>query len=123
MTHSAILVEDNQTIRDQLTEALLDLSNIRVIAFAETANEGIALCAQPSGWSLAVVDLFLRQGSGFEVLRSIRDRSRNTRVVVLSNYATSDMRKRCEAFGSDAVFDKSTELDDFFEYCVGAFPN
>jgi two-component system OmpR family response regulator len=40
------------------------------------------------------------------------------RVIVLSNYATADIRARCLALGADAVFDKSTELDIFLDYCA-----
>ena len=39
-------------------------------------------------------------------------------MVVLSNYATGDMRKRCAQMGADAVFDKSNEIDALVEYCV-----
>jgi DNA-binding NarL/FixJ family response regulator len=38
-------------------------------------------------------------------------------VVVLTNYPTQEMRRRCLALGADAVFDKSNELEAFFEYC------
>ena len=40
------------------------------------------------------------------------------KVVVLSNYATPDMRKRCAQLGADAVFDKSNEIDALVDYCV-----
>ena len=36
------------------------------------------------------------------------------KVYVLTNYATADLRKACVRLGADAVFDKSTELDEFF---------
>jgi DNA-binding NarL/FixJ family response regulator len=39
-------------------------------------------------------------------------------VVVLTNYATADIRQRSLALGADAVFDKSNELDEFFAYCI-----
>ena len=38
--------------------------------------------------------------------------------MVLSNYATADMRKRCAQLGADAVFDKSNEIDALVEYCI-----
>jgi hypothetical protein len=38
--------------------------------------------------------------------------------VVLSNYATADMRKRCAQLGADVVFDKSNEIDALIEYCI-----
>ena len=69
-------------------------------------------------WDLAIVDLFLKQGSGLGVLEACRDRSTAQRVVVLSNYATPDMRKRCTQLGADAVFDKSNEIDALVEYCI-----
>ena len=37
-------------------------------------------------------------------------------MVVLSNYATPDMRKRCAQLGADAVFDKSNEIDALVDY-------
>ncbi len=39
------------------------------------------------------------------------------RVVVLSNYATPAMRERCTELGANAVFDKSSELEEFLAYC------
>jgi DNA-binding NarL/FixJ family response regulator len=71
-------------------------------------------------WQLAVVDMFLRQGSGLGVLRCLQRRLPQQRVVVLSNYATDDMRRRSFAMGADAVFDKSNELDAFIDYCRAA---
>jgi hypothetical protein len=38
-------------------------------------------------------------------------------MVVLSNNATRDIRWRCEQLGADAVFDKSTEIDELVDYC------
>ena len=38
--------------------------------------------------------------------------------VVLSNYATRDMRERCKALGADRVFDKSHELEELIAYCA-----
>ena len=40
------------------------------------------------------------------------------RFVVLTNYATSEMRRQCAALGADRVFDKSSELDDLIAFCV-----
>jgi DNA-binding NarL/FixJ family response regulator len=39
-------------------------------------------------------------------------------VVVLSNYATPDIRRRCAEFGVDAVFDKSNEIDALVDFCI-----
>ena len=39
-------------------------------------------------------------------------------AVVLTNYATPDIRMRCAQLGVDAVFDKSNEIDALVDYCV-----
>jgi DNA-binding NarL/FixJ family response regulator len=114
-----ILVEDNQTIRETLVPALEELANARVVATAATSADAHRALVQWRGqWHLMVVDLFLAAGSGLEVLQAARQRGPHQHVYVLSNYATADMRRRCTALGADGVFDKSTELDAFFEHCM-----
>ena len=112
------LVEDNRTIRDNLIPALEDLANAKIVGIAETESDATAwLAAHADEWQLMIVDLFLREGSGLGVLRSSKSRKPSQRAVVLSNYVNADIRARCRALGADAVFDKSKELDAFFDYC------
>jgi two-component system OmpR family response regulator len=113
------IVEDNATIRENLIGTLEELARIRALGWAETENEAKAwLVGHEGQWDLAIVDLFLKQGSGLGVLEACLGRQAGGRVVVLSNYATADMRKRCAQLGADAVFDKSNEIDALVEYCI-----
>jgi len=114
-----ILVEDSQVIRESLIAAMSELVATEIVAIAETADEAIAaLQAQGEAWQLAVVDLQLRQGTGLAVLRAFRDRPRHQHMIVLTNYATAGIRQRCAEAGADAVFDKSTEVEAFFDLCA-----
>lgn len=113
------IVEDNATIRENLIGTLEELTDVKAAGFAETENDGRAWLTGHGGeWDLAIVDLFLKQGSGLGVLEACRHRQPAQKVVVLSNYATADMRKRCLQLGADAVFDKSNEIDALVDYCV-----
>ena len=113
------IVEDNATIRENLIGALEELASVKALDWAETESQARHWLAQhDQGWDLAIVDLFLKQGSGLGVLEACRGRATGQRVVVLSNYATADMRKRCTQLGADAVFDKSNEIDALVEYCI-----
>lgn len=113
------IVEDNATIRENLIGALEELASIKALGWAETEGDATHwLTGHAAGWDLAIVDLFLKQGSGLGVLEACRGRRGDQRVVVLSNYATADMRKRCLQLGADAVFDKSNEIDALVEYCI-----
>lgn len=113
------IVEDNATIRDNLVDTLKELAGVETLGFAETEAEGSNWLANPQQpWDLAIIDLFLKQGSGLGVLGSCRQRGAGQRVVVLSNYATAEMRQRCLGLGADAVFDKSNEIDALIDYCI-----
>jgi len=123
MSTKTILVEDNQTIVDNLVPTMSELGDMEVLTVAAAAREAVASLSRFSDtWQLAVVDLFLRHGSGLDVLRVCGSRRREQVVVVLTNYATDDMRQECRSLGADAVFDKSTELDAFFDFCAAHFP-
>ncbi|HEX7889642.1 MAG TPA: response regulator [Ramlibacter sp.] len=112
-------VEDNATIRENLIGTLEELASVRPLGWAETENDAKAwLAAHRGAWDLLIVDLFLKQGSGLGVIEACQARGREQRLVVLSNYATSDMRKRCAQLGADAVFDKSNEIDALVDYCL-----
>lgn len=112
------IVEDNATIRENLIGTLEELASVEAVGVAETEDDGKSwLTANSSQWDLAIVDLFLRQGSGLGVLAACRARKPHQRVVVLSNYATPDVRMRCAHLGVDAVFDKSNEIDALLDYC------
>lgn len=113
------IVEDNPTIRENLIGTLEELAGIDAVGTAETEDEGKAWLAENrNDWDLAIVDLFLKQGSGLGVLAACRDRPATQKVVVLSNYATADIRQRCAQLGVDAVFDKSNEIDALVDYCI-----
>ena len=113
------IVEDNPTIRENLIGTLEELACVIAVGTAETENDGKAwLNANRQEWDLAIVDLFLKQGSGLGVLAACRDRPSKQKMVVLSNYATADIRQRCAQLGVDAVFDKSNEIDALVDYCL-----
>ncbi|AEF91802.1 MULTISPECIES: response regulator [Delftia] len=113
------LVEDNPTIRENLIATLEELADVEAVGIAETESAGTDWLQQnPDAWDLAIVDLFLRQGSGLGVLTACRERQPHQKIVVLSNYATPDIRSRCAQLGVDAVFDKSNEIDALMDYCM-----
>lgn len=113
------IVEDSPTIRENLIATLEELAGVSVVGTTESENGGTSwLTGNTQGWDLAIVDLFLKQGSGLGVLSACRKRAPNQKMVVLSNYATADIRQRCLQLGVDAVFDKSNEIDALIDFCV-----
>ena len=112
------LVEDSPVIRDNLIAALQELAPLNVLGFSPDEAGALNWLKAPGHpIDLLIVDLFLAGGSGLGVLRGARGLPAIGRMVVLSNYATADMRAHCDFLGADRVFDKSTEIDALVEYC------
>jgi two-component system OmpR family response regulator len=116
----AFVVEDNVSIRESLTEALAELAGITTSGVAGSEKAAVAWLADSANeWDLAIVDLILEPGgSGFGVLHALRDRKPGQKMVVLTGTANPEVRKQCEALGSDGVFDKSIETDALMDYCL-----
>jgi DNA-binding NarL/FixJ family response regulator len=113
------LVEDNAIIRKNLEAALEELAPVTVVGHAERGSDAVAvLMADDPGSDLAIVDIFLKEGSGLGVLAALRGASKSVPCVVLTNYATPAIRSQCLALGAEAVFDKSSDIDALVAYCV-----
>jgi len=111
------VVEDNPTIRESLVAALEELTRVIVVGTSSTEDDAAQWFGRnPGAWQLAIVDLFLKQGSGLNVVQRIGPREPQQKVVVFSNYVNPQLRKRCAQLGVDAVFDKSTEIDALVDY-------
>ena len=112
------LVEDNPIIRASLTETLTELVGSVTVGSSETEHVAKAwLTENGDEWDLAIVDLFLKQGSGIQVVSSLQHRAATQKVVVLSNYAAPEVRKACLRLGADKVFDKTNEIDPLIDFC------
>ena len=114
----AFIVEDSPVIRENLVAALEEMAPIEVIGTAEDESGAVAWLGSPENHcDLVVVDIFLKSGSGLGVLKAAASSPSSLKLVVLSNYATPDMRRKCLELGADRVFDKSNEIDALLLYC------
>jgi DNA-binding NarL/FixJ family response regulator len=117
---NAFIVEDSPVIRESLIAALEELAPVLVTGTAEDERSAVEWLADAEhACDLVIIDIFLKQGSGLGVLRAASDLGRPMSLVVLSNYATPDMRRRCLDLGASRVFDKSNEIEALIQYCTG----
>ncbi len=114
----AFIVEDSPVIRENLVAALEEMAPIEVVGTAEDESGAVAWLGRAENrCDLVVVDIFLKSGSGLGVLKAASASPTGLKLVVLSNYATPDMRRKCLELGADRVFDKSNEIDALILYC------
>jgi DNA-binding NarL/FixJ family response regulator len=112
------IVEDSPVIRENLIATLEELLPVQVVGTAEDESTAVHWLAQPgNAVDLLIVDIFLKAGTGLGVLRAAAAQPQCQHIVVLSNYATPDMRTKCLSLGADEVFDKSNEIDALIQHC------
>ena len=112
------IVEDSPVIRENLIATLEEMVPVEVIGTAEDeASAAQWLGKTDNDCDLVIIDIFLKSGSGLSVLQTARKAAAARKLVVLSNYATPDMRRKCLELGADRVFDKSNEIDALILYC------
>ena len=112
------LVEDSPIIRQNLIAMLEEMLLMKVVGTAENEQSALQWMRTPGAQcELMIIDIFLKAGSGLEVLKHAAQWQPQAKRVVLTNYATPEMRRRCTELGAAKVFDKSSELEELLAYC------
>ena len=115
---SCFLVEDSPVIRENLIATFEEMLGMQVVGVAEDEHAALRWLQGPdSHCDLMIIDIFLKTGTGLEVLARAKALRPGLKLIVLTNYATTEMRRRCLLLGADRVFDKSAELEELLAYC------
>jgi two-component system OmpR family response regulator len=107
---SVLLIEDAPLIRDAVVEMIEADGRARVAFATDSETEALGRL-QAAAFDVVIVDLQLREGSGFGVLRLLQSASRGALVIVLTNYASAAVRQRCAQLGAACFLDKSSEFE------------
>jgi two-component system, OmpR family, response regulator len=105
---NVLLVEDSEVIAARLREALTALEGVEVIATVDNEIAATA-CVRAQTVDVIVLDLQLKQGTGFGVLRGLG--TQRPAVVVLTNYALPEYRQYAERLGADHFLNKSSDYE------------
>ncbi|MFM1991174.1 MAG: hypothetical protein RJA99_4131 [Pseudomonadota bacterium] len=115
----ALMVEDSALVRSRLIPMLAAFSGVRVVASVETTTAALDWL-RGNRCDCVLLDLSLRGGSGVPLLAALgREGAAGGTAplrIVLTNHASDAVRRHCEALGAAAVFDKSIELDELFDF-------
>src|SRR5689334_8115007 len=115
---TAFIVEDSPVIRENLVAALEEMAPIDVVGTAEDEAGALSWLGESQNrCDLVVLDTLLKSGPGRGVLKAAAGNGFPAKLVVLSNYATPDMRRKCLELGAGRVFDKSNEIGALILYC------
>ena len=102
--------DDSATAREHLVTVLLDLPEIVVVGQAEDVPGSLDAIRQTQP-DVVILDIRMPGGNGIKVLREVKKMKPAPRVIMLTNYAYVQYRKKYEQAGADFFLDKSTEFD------------
>jgi DNA-binding NarL/FixJ family response regulator len=103
------VVEDYAPVRMRLVRLLETVPGAKVVGEASDVEEAIGaiLAAKPN---VVLLDLALKHGSGFDVLRAVHSAEPGIDFYMLSNFASEPYRRHAERLGARGFFDKSTDF-------------
>jgi DNA-binding NarL/FixJ family response regulator len=104
-----LLVEDSSLLAARLSELIRRLPDVDLIDTVDTEAEAVSriLAGKPD---VLILDLHLRGGSGFGVLRALKGAaSGRPKIIILTNFGLPEYRREAESFGVEAFLDKSRD--------------
>jgi two-component system, OmpR family, response regulator len=108
---SVLLVEDSQLLADRLREAILAVPGIQLAGTVDTEAAAVTLLKQRAV-DVVFLDLHLRGGTGFGVLRAINSgEAGNVIAIVLTNHDLGEYRRAAAALGARHFLDKLRDFD------------
>ncbi len=108
MKQNIIIIDDEKSILESLSDILLD-EGYRVIT-AMTAKEGLSYLPQENP-DLLILDVWLPDIDGLEVLKKIKEEYPSIPVIVISGHGTVEMAVRAIKLGAFDFLEKPLSYD------------
>jgi len=103
-----LLVEDSRVLAERLTEALAPLAGVELVASVADETSAVGVAAEENV-DVIILDLQLRQGTGFGVMKRL-GATRPT-IIVFTNYVLPEYQRRAAALGVDYFLDKARDYE------------
>jgi DNA-binding NarL/FixJ family response regulator len=105
-----LLVEDSAVLADRLSELLNHIPGVDLVDTVDNEHAAVTI-ARSQPIDVMILDLHLRQGTGFGVLRALADQPRKIVAIVLTNYALPQYQRAARALGVRYFLDKAREFE------------
>jgi DNA-binding response OmpR family regulator len=108
-----LVLDDEAVLREAIARFFIGRGY--EVDVASELEEAEALIAVAAAYAAVIVDLRLTAAAGaegLEFLRFVRERSRQTAVVVLSAFASSEIEERARDLGCEAFLQKPRPLGE-----------
>jgi two-component system response regulator RegA len=113
---TVLVVDDDEVFRTRLGRALGERGF--VVTLAATVDDALAAVGEAPEY--AVVDLRMPGKSGLELLKALREKDPNTRVVMLTGYGSIPTAVEATKLGAAGYLTKPADADDVVKALMGA---
>jgi two-component system, OmpR family, response regulator len=103
-----LLVEDSTVLAERLTELITPIEDVTFVGVVDTESAAVATVKGDS-IDVLILDLHLKQGTGFGVMRALAKLPHSPRVVVLTNYDLPEYQNAALALGASYFLDKARD--------------
>jgi DNA-binding NarL/FixJ family response regulator len=105
-----VIIDDEVVFRQMLSSALSRVRGLVVAGAFKDGKSGLEFCLkEPPG--LLIVDLYLPGMHGLEVVREVRAKLPNTRILVLTGHPDGDLPARLISQGVHGFVDKTAPIN------------
>lgn len=106
---NVFIADDSSVLIDRLSDLVREVPGVTMVGSAgEVPEAGRAILElRPDA---VILDLQMKNGNGLEVLEAVKSIHPETIIIVLTNYAYPQYRRKCLAAGADFFLDKSSEF-------------
>jgi len=103
-----LLVEDSKVLLERLAEAIRQIPDVELIGTADTESAAVA-AVKRDAIDVVILDLHLKQGTGFGVMRALAATQLKPRIIVLTNYDLPEYKNAALALGATHFLDKARD--------------
>ncbi|MGH8243583.1 MAG: response regulator [Steroidobacteraceae bacterium] len=103
-----LLVEDSRVLVERLRESLDTLEDVQVVAAVADESAAVA-AARAHKVDVIILDLQLREGTGFGVLEKLGDG--RPLIIVFTNYMLPEYQRLASALGVEYFLNKSLDYE------------
>jgi len=116
-----ILVVDDNSDHRKGFRTLLESGGYSVVE-CNSGKEALT-ALQTTNFDLMILDLSMPDVDGFDVLRAVRSKHPELKIVVVSGFLQGSMNKAAKALGADVTLDKNVAADSLLTVVDGLLKN
>ncbi len=105
-----LIVDDSAQIRQRLVALLAECTQIRIVGLAGDSREALE-AMQRLRPDTVILDIRMPGASGIELLKEIKARYPEMKVIMLTNFDYALYRRQCRLLGADHFLNKTLEFE------------